>query len=99
MQESGRIFTDQGKTLISAGKYRDAEQLYLSCNMLDAALTMYHDLKHYDSVVRLITIYRPDQLVNCHAQIGNRLQREGNRKGAESHFLAVIFKPLRKYAY
>ena len=87
--ELARIFNDEGRLLTSTGRYRDAEQLYLACGLLDSALSMYQSLKHYDSVIRLVSLHRREQLSKYHLDIAIQLQREGNRRSAENHFLAA----------
>ena len=57
-----RLFNEEGQRLAGAKRYRDAEQLYLACGFLDAALTMYQSLKNYDAVIRLVAVHQPDQV-------------------------------------
>ena len=89
--EMNRLFADEGKILENAARYRDAEQLYISSKQLDLALSMYQHLKHYDNVIGLISIHKPDQVAEVHTEIAWQLQRDGNRKLAEKHYLAVIY--------
>jgi len=88
-EERNKLFLAEGNQLEANGRYREAEQLYLASELLEAALAMYAKVKGYDNMLRLVKIHRPDELVKYHAEIARQLQLEGNRKAAEKHYLAV----------
>ena len=90
-EERQAFFIAEGNQLEANGRYREAEQLYLASELLDAALAMYAKLKGYDNILRLIKSHRPDELAHHHSEIARQLQLEGNRKAAEKHHLAVQF--------
>lgn len=89
-----RLFTDEGKNLVNAGRLRDAEQLYVAANLIDLAIDMYRSVKNYDQLIRLVTNHQPDQLTRYHMEIARQLQADGNRKAAEKHLIAVCFKSI-----
>lgn len=94
-EERRAFFLAEGNQLEANGRYREAEELYLASELLDAAVAMYAKVKGYDNMLRLIKSHRPDELVKYHTEIARQLQLEGNRKAAEKHHLAVQFHLLR----
>lgn len=94
-----RLFKEEGETLVKAGRYRDAEQLYVAANLIDAAIEMYRSIKNYDQLIRLVTTHQPDQLIRYHMDIARQLQMDGNRKAAEKHFIAVCFPFFFSWRY
>lgn len=87
-----RLFTEEGKNLVNAGRLREAEQLYVAANLIDLAIDMYRSVKNYDQLIRLVTNHQPDQLTRLHMEIARQLQADGNRKAAEKHLIAVRVK-------
>lgn len=85
-----RLFIEEGQVLIKAGRFRDAEQLYVASGMIDSAVEMYRTTKNYDQLVRIVANHQADQLTRHHLDIARQLQTDGNRKSAEKHFIAVI---------
>ena len=84
-----RLFTEEGQSLVKAGRFRDAEQLFVAAQLVELAVEMYRSNKNYDQLIRLITNHQPAQLSRYHMDIARQLQMEGNRKSAEKHFIAV----------
>lgn len=92
--EANRLFSEEGKALEKAGRFRDAEHLYTAAQMYELAFEMYRSTKNYDQLIRLVSKFRPDQLAACHFDIAQQLQTDGNRKAAEKHLLAVFIHLL-----
>lgn len=87
--EIKRLFNDEGQTLVKAGRFREAEQLFVAAQLIDSAVEMYRSSKNYDQLIRVISNHLPDQLSRYHLDIARQLQADGNRKSAEKHFIAV----------
>lgn len=87
--EIKRLFNDEGQTLVKAGRFREAEQLFVAAQLIDSAVEMYRSSKNYDQLIRVISNHLPDQLSRYHLDIARQLQADGNRKSAEKHFIAA----------
>ena len=83
------MFANEAKHLEDDGRQREAEQLYVAAQLIESAIAMYRRSKSYDNVIRLVKNHQPDMLAKYHSDIGRQLQKEGNRKAAEKHLLAV----------
>lgn len=69
------------------GKLREAEKLYLTVGEPDLAINMYKNHKQYDNMIRLVTAYHKDLLIETHIYLGKTLETEGNFKQAEHHYV------------
>ena len=69
------------------GKLKEAENVYLIMGEPDLAINMYKNFKQYDQMIRLVTAYHKDLLVETHVFLGKALEIEGNIKQAEYHYL------------
>ncbi|KAI8928779.1 hypothetical protein BC831DRAFT_447367 [Entophlyctis helioformis] len=81
------LYISQAKEMEAQGKFRDAEKLYLTVGEPDLAINMYKNQKQYDHMIRLVTAYHKDLLVETHMYLGKTLESEGNFRQAEHHYI------------
>ncbi|KAJ3038900.1 hypothetical protein HDV00_012822 [Rhizophlyctis rosea] len=86
-EEVAFLYISQAKELEAHNKLKEAEKLYLTVGEPDLAINMYKNHKHYDHMIRLVTAFHKDLLVETHLYLGRTLEGEGNLKQAEHHFL------------
>jgi len=48
---------------------------------------MYKKAQSYDNMIRLVSKYRANLLVETHLSLAQKLAKEGNFKQAEQHFI------------
>ncbi|KAI9096123.1 hypothetical protein DFS34DRAFT_154359 [Phlyctochytrium arcticum] len=86
-EEVAFLYISQARELEAQDKLREAEKLYLTVNEPDLAINMYKNQKQYDNMIRLVTAYHKDLLVETHMYLGKTLETEGNFKAAEQHYV------------
>ncbi|XP_060519882.1 intraflagellar transport protein 172 homolog [Cylas formicarius] len=86
--EVSDMYIARAEQLEEAGKYRDAEKLYLSVNSPDLAIAMYKRAEQYDNMIRLVENYHPNLLQTTHLHLGQQLEGQGKHRAAEIHYLA-----------
>jgi intraflagellar transport protein 172 len=79
-------FMSQAQEMEKKSKFKDAEKLYLTIGEPDIAITMYKNHRHYEDMVRLVSIYHKDLLSDTHQYLGKTLEAEGNFKQSEHHY-------------
>ncbi|CAD8094928.1 unnamed protein product [Paramecium sonneborni] len=86
-EEINQLYLNQGKKFEQAGKYKEAEKLYLTVQEYDTAILMYQNLSQYESVIRIASKYTPQKLKDIHLGIAKKLERENILKRAEQHYI------------
>lgn len=61
--------------------------MYLVVEEFDMAINMYKKCGQYDNMIRLVAKHRPNLLKETHLSVAQKLQKEGNLKGAEQHYI------------
>ncbi|VEN45242.1 unnamed protein product, partial [Callosobruchus maculatus] len=87
--EVSDMYIKHAEQLEEAGKYREAEKLYLSVSSPDLAIAMYKRVEQYDNMIRLVEKYHPNLLHTTHLHLGQQLESQGKYRAAEIHYLAV----------
>ena len=87
VEEVTLLYISQAKEMEQNGKLKDAEKLFLTVGEPDLAINMYKSHKLYDHMIRLVSSYHKDLLVETHLFLARTLESEGNLKSAEHHFL------------
>ncbi|KAF5301762.1 hypothetical protein FQR65_LT08745 [Abscondita terminalis] len=87
--EVSEMYLKQAEQLEDAGKYRDAEKLYLSVDAPDMAIAMYKRVEQYENMIRLVERYHPDLVQTTHLHLGQQLESLGKQRSAEVHYLAA----------
>ena len=91
------LYIQQGLKLELAGKYKDAEKLYLTVGEADHAINIYRKARQYDDMIRLVTAHRSSLLTETHHSLAHQFETEGNYKQAEHHYLkAKMWQPVVK---
>ena len=84
------LYTKEAQKLEAAGKWKDAEKLYVTVKDADSAIAMYRKHRQHDDMLRLIQQHRTtQQLVDAHHALALQMQQEGNQRQAEQHFVAA----------
>jgi intraflagellar transport protein 172 len=86
-REMADLYIRQAHQSELVGKYKDAERLFLKANDPDSAIHMYKKVRHFDDMIRLVTIHRKELLQKTHHALAAQLAREGNLKVAEHHYV------------
>lgn len=61
--------------------------MYLIVEEFDMAIAMYKKCAQYDNMIRLVAKYRSNLLKETHLAVAQKLQKEGNFKTAEQHYI------------
>ncbi|CAD7965624.1 unnamed protein product [Amoebophrya sp. A120] len=68
-------------------KLSDAEQLYLAVNESDLAINMYKKREEYEQMLRLVSKFRKELLIDTYKHIASQYEAKGNLKRAEHYFV------------
>eukprot|EP00658_Telonema_sp_P-2_P017711 TRINITY_DN16903_c0_g1_i3.p1 TRINITY_DN16903_c0_g1~~TRINITY_DN16903_c0_g1_i3.p1 ORF type:complete len:1394 (-),score=437.87 TRINITY_DN16903_c0_g1_i3:63-4244(-) len=85
-KEVAMLCVGQAQRLEEQGRFREAETLYLRGKEIDDAINMYKKARMYDDMIRLVSTFRKDLLLETHLHLAQQLEAEGNFKQAEHHF-------------
>ena len=85
--EVAMLYITQAHRLEATNKFKDAERLYVMVHEPDLAINMYKKNRRYDDMIRLVTSYRKDLLVETHLHLAQQLETEGSFKQAEKHYV------------
>eukprot|EP01002_Notosolenus_urceolatus_P003783 NODE_19_length_3654_cov_89.288766_g15_i0.p1 GENE.NODE_19_length_3654_cov_89.288766_g15_i0~~NODE_19_length_3654_cov_89.288766_g15_i0.p1 ORF type:complete len:1188 (-),score=541.95 NODE_19_length_3654_cov_89.288766_g15_i0:89-3412(-) len=88
-EEVKNLYITQAKQMEMAGKYKDAERLYLRVEMSEAAVQMYRKAKKYDDMIRLVSTYHKEFLIKTYKTLAATLDREGKYKQAEQYYISA----------
>ena len=86
-EASNKTLLTEAKRFEKEGRTKEAEKLYILAGEHDKAITMYKNLKQYDNMIRLVSIYRSDYLKRTHKMIATYLEADKNLKQAEEHYI------------
>ena len=87
--EVRELYRGEAQKLEAAGKWKEAEKLYVTVKEVDLALSMYRKHRQYDDLVRVVSQHRKDLLIETHLHLGHQLETEGNFRVAEGHYAAA----------
>ncbi|XP_054157078.1 intraflagellar transport protein 172 homolog [Oppia nitens] len=87
--EAKEMYESIAKSLEMDGKYKEAEKIYITCDNVDSAISMYKNIRQFDSMVKLVKQYHPDLLNDTHLHLAKELETEGSLHQAESHYIAA----------
>ena len=88
--EVSALYSAEAHKLEAAGKWKDAEKLYVTVKDADSAIAMYRKHRQHDDMLRLIQQHRgAQQLVDAHHALAAQMQQEGNQRQAEAHYVAA----------
>jgi len=81
------LYVQEARKFEAEGDFKNAERMYIQAKEPDLAINIYRRAKQYDHMIRLVTKYRKDLLKDTHSHLANQLEREGNLKQAEHHYI------------
>ena len=82
-----KLYVWQAQKFEEQGSYKEAEKLYLTVEEPDLAINMYKKAAQWDHMVRLVSKFKKNLLKDTHLFIAQKLEREGNHKQAEAHYI------------
>uniref|UniRef100_A0A8B9J8B1 Intraflagellar transport 172 n=1 Tax=Astyanax mexicanus TaxID=7994 RepID=A0A8B9J8B1_ASTMX len=86
-EEVSSLYIRRAYELEQAGKYKEAERLFITVSEPDLAITMYKKNKMYDDTIRLVARYHEDLLLETHIHLAKELEIEGRFQEAEYHYI------------
>ncbi|KAF7494559.1 Intraflagellar transport protein -like protein [Sarcoptes scabiei] len=85
--EAREMYVIIAKSYESEKKFQEAERIYIACNDVDAAISMYKNNQEYDSMIRLVKRYHPDLLQETCIYLAKELESKNLFKQAECYYL------------
>jgi len=85
--DAAMLYIAQAHRLEQAGKFKEAERLYVMVHEPDLAINMHKKSRRYDDMIRLVTSYRKELLTETHLHLAQQLETEGNFKLSERHYV------------
>lgn len=86
-QELNEKFLSYAKTYENQKDYSFAEKIYIEIKMPEHAIKMYKGLQQWDKMLKLFSLYRPENIKSAHLLIAKKLQEEENFAKAEKHYI------------
>lgn len=86
-REYPMLYVNEARKFEAEGDFKNAERMYIQAKEPDLAINIYRKAKQYDHMIRLVTKYRKDLLKDTHSHLAGQLEREGNLKQAEHHYI------------
>ncbi|KAI1289152.1 Intraflagellar transport protein -like protein [Halotydeus destructor] len=87
--EANEMYNSIATSLQNEGKYKEAEKIYMTCDDVDSAISMYKSARQFDHMIRLVKQFHPDLLNDTHLHLARELERERQFHQAEGHFVAA----------
>ncbi|PAA52772.1 hypothetical protein BOX15_Mlig006435g1 [Macrostomum lignano] len=85
--EFSQMYTKQADEAEAAGRYKEAEKLFLTIGQVDRAIRMYRNARMHHDTMRLVRQHDPANLAQTQAAVAAQLAEEGNHRQAEQFFL------------
>ena len=86
--ELASLYREQAKVLHDAGKLGEAERMYVEAGEPDSAIQMYKVAAKYDDMIRLVSVFHKDLLLDTHLHLAQQLETEGSMREAEKYYVA-----------
>uniref|UniRef100_A0A8C4WQ59 Intraflagellar transport protein 172 homolog n=1 Tax=Eptatretus burgeri TaxID=7764 RepID=A0A8C4WQ59_EPTBU len=86
-KEALKLSVTQAGELEKQGKFKEAERLYTMIDQPDLAIAMYKKLHMNDDLIRLLSKYHKDLVIDTHHHLAEELEGDGCFREAEFHFL------------
>ena len=88
-EDTKEMFLKIGVQFENESKLKDAEKIYLLCDQPDKAISMYKDAKQYESMIKLVSQYHPDLLIETHKHLAKELENDKFYSKAELNYLSA----------
>jgi intraflagellar transport protein 172 len=89
VEQSSMLYEQQAAAMEAAGKFAEAERLYLEVNEPDLAINMYKKQRMFDRMLTLVGKWRKELLNDTHLHLARQFESENDFKMAEQHFVAA----------
>lgn len=84
--EVGMLHISQAERLATAGRYKEAERLYLLASEPDLAISMYKKARKFEAMIRLVRKHRPDMVEETLLHLAQQQELEGRMRDAERFY-------------
>ena len=86
-QEVQELYAKRGRELEHNTKFKEAEKMYLASKSPELAIEMYKRNDMFEQMIRLVSVYRKEDLADTHRRLAEEREAEGMLKQAEHHFV------------
>ena len=90
-QEVQELYAKRGRELEHNTKFKEAEKMYLASKSPELAIEMYKRNDMFEQMIRLVSVYRKEDLADTHRRLAEEREAEGMLKQAEHHFVEGKF--------
>ncbi|QDZ23436.1 intraflagellar transport protein [Chloropicon primus] len=89
--EVQELYAKRGRELEAASKFKEAEKMYLASKAPELAIDMYKSNSMFEQMIRLVSVYKKEDLAETHKHLAQEREAEGMLKQAEHHFVEGKF--------
>ena len=89
--EVQELYARRGRELEANSKFKEAEKMYLASKAPDLAIQMYKSNDMFEQMIRLVSVYKKEDLAETHKHLAQEREAEGMLKQAEHHYVEGKF--------
>lgn len=86
-EEIAELWLSSGRQAEKEKRYEEAEKLFVEGGKPELAIKMYKTASLWDKMLKLFSLYRPENLKEAHILVGRRLEEEEQLAKAEKHYI------------
>ncbi|VDM37534.1 unnamed protein product [Toxocara canis] len=86
-EETQKMYGKLAQDMEEAGRFSDAEQLYISIGQPNKAIAMYKKADRLEEMMALVEKYHSEHVQETHKHIAGDLEERGDLKAAEEQYL------------
>lgn len=87
IDQTQEIYLQKAEELETAGRFKEAEDLYLSLGESTRAIAMYKNSNKNEEMMKLVERFHEDRVQETHKRLGEELEEKGDFAGAEEQYL------------
>ncbi|KAE9551982.1 hypothetical protein FO519_004806 [Halicephalobus sp. NKZ332] len=87
LEQTHEIYLQKAEELEQSGRFKEAEELYLSLGESTRAIAMYKESNKNEEMMRLVEKFHGDRVQETHKRLGEELEEKGDYAGAEEQYL------------
>uniref|UniRef100_A0A0K0EBD8 Intraflagellar transport protein 172 homolog n=1 Tax=Strongyloides stercoralis TaxID=6248 RepID=A0A0K0EBD8_STRER len=85
--ETKKLYLEKAEKLEMMGKFKDAEELYISIGEPKKAIAMYRNANKVTEMMLLVEKYHPEFVTETRKRLAEEFERNGDLKSAEEQYL------------
>uniref|UniRef100_A0A0K0F112 Intraflagellar transport protein osm-1 (inferred by orthology to a C. elegans protein) n=1 Tax=Strongyloides venezuelensis TaxID=75913 RepID=A0A0K0F112_STRVS len=85
--DAQKLYLEKAEKLEMMGKFKDAEELYISIGEPKKAIAMYRHANKITEMMLLVEKYHPEYVVETRKRLAEEFERNGDYKSAEEQYL------------